>query len=152
MPPLRCELHLRVGADLVREPWNTAARLAATGNAEAAGAVDGALELGSGDDALCRADFWDHLDGLLVAWLEATASLHAGASETIVTFPDTRIEAELRADGTDVHVAYEDVDARIPRVELDAALRSAAQRLLDALGPVTPNLRALAAHIDREEP
>lgn len=152
MPPLRCQLHLRVGADLIREPWETAARAAAGASAQALGLVDGALDLGHGDDALCRADYWDHLDGLLLAWLEATHALRTGAPDAVVTFPDTRIEAELTAGAADIHVAYEDVDATVAAQDLEAALRAAARRLLDALGPATSNLRALAAHIDREEP
>jgi hypothetical protein len=145
-------LHLRDGADLVAEPFATALAARLAQRASDDDAIDGALELvADAGEALCRPDFWDRVDGLLLAWIDAAEALAGGADEATLTFPDTRIEAELsivdRGDGGDdsqVAIRYEDVDAVVPLAALRASLDGAAARLLDATGPCTTALRALA--------
>ena len=153
---VQARLWLRLGAELVVEPWTaddcaTIARSTqdAAGRRLADVGVDGALSLRADGADLCRDDLWDRLDGLLLAWLKGIDALSRDADAVTVEFPDTRIEAKLsqRDDhGTaQLHVAYEDIDAEVPRDALRAALEAAAQRLVAALGPCTPALRELAA-------
>ncbi|MCB9739596.1 MAG: hypothetical protein H6747_10035 [Deltaproteobacteria bacterium] len=146
-----CILHLRVGAELSPEPWSDAACTEALEQAAASGCLDGALELGTPEAPLCRPDFWDQLDGLLLAWLEALDRLDAGDRAAVVRFPDTRIEAELERSDALIRVSYEDIDTSIDAAALRTALDTAAQRLVTALGTMTPALTALSERYARRE-
>lgn len=146
-----CILHLRVGAELSAEPWSDAACAVAIEQSATTGALDGALELGTTEAPLCRPDFWDQLDGLLLAWLEALDRLDAGDAATVVRFPDTRIEAELERSNAQIRVSYEDVDTSVDAAALRTALETAAQRLVAALGTMTAALTALSERNARRE-
>ncbi len=148
-------LWLRVGPELIAEPWQDtdcasiarAAELArAKGRADVG--VDGALSLRTTGADLCRDDLWDQVDGLLLAWLHGLQALDAGTPAVTVEFPDTRIEAQLTlitADSTRrVQIRYEDIDAEVAFDALHEALRLASARLVRALGPCTPALAELA--------
>jgi hypothetical protein len=141
------KLHLRVGADLVAEPFAADAALAGVvAAARRDDALDGALDLVDTDQPtkpLCRAEYWDRLDGLLLAWIAVVETLGAGADQGVIVFPDTRIEATLTRDGDRVHVRYEDVDVTVALDALATALSDAAARLVGIVGAETSALRSL---------
>ncbi len=124
---------LRVGAELVDEPWAAdlaVARAFADGCAR--GSLDGGLHISSGLGVLSRIETWDHLDALLLAWLVSLDAL-AEDDDVVVVFPDTRIECALRrqADGS-CRASYEDIDGQFDRESLSAAIDDAAARLHEA--------------------
>ncbi len=146
--PLTLTLWLRVGADLQPEPWSPA-QLQKVRAALAAGAgLDGAIEGRIGAEAWSRLDYWDRLDGLLVALRDAVERLLAGGSASEFSFPDTGIEARLwrcEVEGTAaVAITYEDIDTVVPLGALGAALDAAGVRLVEACGTLSPALRRLA--------
>ena len=154
---VNAQLWLRLGAELIAEPWQQAD---CDGVARAASAdlaakradlgIDGALSLrtAAGVD-LCRDDLWDRVDGLLLAWLRGLDAIEAGADQVTVEFPDTRIEALIAVvagtSGQQLHVRYEDIDCTVAPRALRQALEGAATRLVQALGTCTPALTELAA-------
>ncbi len=142
-------LWLRVGADLQPEPW-APAQLTAVRAAIAAGAgLDGAIDGRVGELAWSRLDYWDRLDGLLVALQQAVRRLSAGEGAADLRFPDTGIEVQLVrlevAGEAAIAMVYEDVDAVVPLAALSAALHDAGRRLVEACGTLSPALRLLAA-------
>ncbi|MCO4761762.1 MAG: hypothetical protein KC502_09675 [Myxococcales bacterium] len=141
------KLALRVGADLADEPWDGHDLATTWEIATDLGGVDGGLFLAApGRAPACRTDLWDQLDGLLLAWLTALDEIADGASEAIVHFPDTRIEALLTA-GDEVTVQYEDIDTTLPLDATRAAILSAARRLVAQSAAKTEALRALQRRI-----
>ena len=106
-------LALRVGPELISEPWSADVLACAATQSEQLRALDGALQITVGDRCACRLDYWDQLDGLLYAWLSVIATLTDGDSG-VITFPDTKIEADAWREGEVLNVQFEDVDVALP--------------------------------------
>lgn len=147
---------IRAGATLLSESEASESSLVGPAFAYAAdlGAIDGGLDIVCEGQRVSWPDVWDHVDGMLVAWLVALDELSAGAAEATAVFPDTRVECELRrVDDNRVAIEYEDVAATVDRAALQHALRAAAGRLLEltqAYGLKTDSLQALQQRHDLE--
>lgn len=142
----RAELHLRVGPDLWAEPFRAddPALVEAIRAGARAGGIDGGLEIWCAGQRLGYAHLWDRLDGMLLAWLEALATLEAGADEALAVFPDTRVECELRRLSEHrVAIHYEDIDAQVTLTDLAALLEAACARLLSLTSEVGVDTTAL---------
>lgn len=147
---------IRAGADLATEPFEDRdpALAAAWRGAQQTGALDGGLAIDSDGTTLSYVDVWDHVDGLLLAWLQGLDALDQGADEAVVVFPDTRVECELERRGDNhAHIEYEDVRATVDRQALRTALTDAAQRLVGMASrhgvktPAIEQLRRLTAEL-----
>ena len=143
-------LALRVGPELISEPWSADVLARAATQSEQLNALDGALQITFGDRCACRLDYWDQLDGLLYAWLSVIAALNDGDSG-VITFPDTKIEADAWREGEVVNVQFEDVDVALPWAKTLSSLKDAASRLLRAAKSAkieTVTLRQLQTLLD----
>ena len=122
-------LALRIGADLIAEPWSAETLQIAAQQAQHLNSLDGALDITMPEQQACRLDFWDQIDGLLLAWLMTIAGLDVNG-EALIEFPDTKIEAEVWRQDDDLRVVFEDIDATLPWIATVDSLKDAAQRLL----------------------
>jgi hypothetical protein len=148
---------IRVGPELVPEPFSAGDPriVEALSGVATDGYVDGGLDIVVQGQRLSWADVWDHVDAMLLAWLQALDEIAGGHPTALAVFPDTRVECELsRAGDKGVQIEYEDVDAVVDLQPLRDAIGDAAARLLElaathsASSPALDKLRErhLAGH------
>ena len=146
---------IRSGATLLSEPYGTDDPRLATAFAEAnqLGWLDGGLDIHTEAERLSWNDVWDHVDGMLLAWIEAIDAIAAGKPDAIAVFPDTKVECEMMAVGDkNVQIEYEDVAATVDVQALQDGLLAATERLLaiaTAHDTTTPALKQLGARIEQ---
>lgn len=150
-------ISLRVGADLVAEPFDLSSVTFREAICHGAGVgidggLDGGLDIIADGARVSWPDVWDRVDGMLAAWLSALDRVAAGSAEATAVFPDTRVECVVsRVDDSRVRIEYEDVRATVAIAPLTIALEAAAARLLkvaSAAGASTPALAILAARTE----